>query len=59
VEKHGSIVYTHNMFNNFQAEVVYARDHCSVVGITQAEIANFVVINDGSKKEIWWFAGAH
>jgi hypothetical protein len=39
--------------------VVYARDHCSVVGITQAEIANFVVINDGSKKEIWWFAGAH
>jgi hypothetical protein len=34
VEKQGSIVYTHEVFKNFNAEVVAARDHCSIVGIT-------------------------
>jgi hypothetical protein len=46
VEKQGSIIYTHEVFKNFKVEVVVARDHCSVVGITQVESGNFVGIND-------------
>jgi hypothetical protein len=41
---------THNVFKKFQAEVVAARDHCSIVDITQVESAKLVAINDGSEK---------
>jgi hypothetical protein len=51
VEKQTSIVYTYNVFKKFQAEVVAARDNCSVVGITQVENAKLVTINDGPEKK--------
>jgi hypothetical protein len=38
------------VFKNFKAEVVAPRDHCSIVGITQVDNANFVAINDVSKQ---------
>jgi hypothetical protein len=58
VEKQGSIVYTHEVFKNFKAEVVAARDHCSIVGITQVESVKFVGINDASEQRdrvVHWY----
>jgi hypothetical protein len=34
MDKQGSIVYTHEVFKNFNAEVIAARNHCSIVVIT-------------------------
>jgi hypothetical protein len=51
VEKQASILYTHNMFNIFQNEVIAARDHCSILGTTQQEVAKLVLVNDGSMKD--------
>jgi hypothetical protein len=34
MEKQDSIIYTHEVLKNFKAEVVAARDHCSIVDIT-------------------------
>jgi hypothetical protein len=59
VEKQASIAYTHAVFKKLQAEVVAARDHCSVVGITQVESGKHVAITDGSEKEIGLFTGLH
>jgi hypothetical protein len=56
MEKQGSICYTHNLFKLFQQEVIAARDHCSVVDITQQESAKIVTIDDGSMRErvVYW-----
>jgi zinc finger SWIM domain-containing protein 3 len=51
VEKQGSILYTRNAFKKFQTEVKAARDHCSVVNITQFESVKMVVINDESERD--------
>jgi hypothetical protein len=51
VEKQASILYTRNAFNIFQKEVIAARDHCSVLGITQQEVVKLVLINDGSMRD--------
>jgi hypothetical protein len=58
MEKQGSILYTHGVFKKFQEEVLAARDHYSVVGITQVESAKLVTINDEPKKERGRFTGA-
>jgi hypothetical protein len=50
MEKQGNIVYTHGVFKKLQAEVLAARDHCSVVGITQVDSGKHVTITDGSVK---------
>jgi hypothetical protein len=34
MDKQGSIVYTYEVFKNFNAEVIAARNHCSIVVIT-------------------------
>jgi hypothetical protein len=59
VEKQASIVYTHGVFKKLQEEVVAARDHCSVVGITQVESGKHVAITDGSEKRDGLFTGSH
>lgn len=57
VERQGSILYTRNVFKNFQKEVQAARDHCSIINITQFESMKMVVINDGSLKDrvVRWY----
>jgi hypothetical protein len=51
VEKQGSMFYTRNVFKKFQNEVVAARDHCTVVSITDFGSVKMVAINDGSTKD--------
>jgi hypothetical protein len=51
MEKQASILYTHNVFNIFQKEVIAARDHCSVLGTTQQDDVKLVVINDGLMRD--------
>jgi hypothetical protein len=50
MEKQDSIIYTHEVLKNFKAEVVAARDHCSIVDITQVDNEKFLAINDASKQ---------
>ena len=61
MEKQGSMLYTYNMFKLFQEEVIAARDHCSVVGMTQQDGIKVVTINDGSMRDRvvqWWTSHA-
>jgi hypothetical protein len=51
VEKQANILYTHNVFNIFQKEVIAARDHCSVLGTTQQYDVKLVMINDGFMRD--------
>lgn len=51
LEKHASIVYTHNMFYKFQHEFQHAIYNCGVSRFTiEAEVEKFVVANNTIKK---------
>jgi thiamine biosynthesis protein ThiC len=52
VDKQASLLYTQKMFNIFQEEVNDARDHCSILQTIQEESVKYVVVGDGSMREI-------
>ncbi|XP_037486097.1 protein FAR1-RELATED SEQUENCE 5-like [Triticum dicoccoides] len=61
LEKHGSVVFTHEVFERFQEEIVAARDHCVVEDMAQNEGVKTVAIggDDSDKvREVRWDAVA-
>ena len=50
IEKQASVVFTHEVFDKFQKEVVAAREHCDVQGTELVEGIKIVAINDASNK---------
>jgi hypothetical protein len=51
MEKQCSIVYTHEIFNKFQEQLIVARDHCIIQGISESEDMKTVTISSLSRKE--------
>ena len=50
IEKQGSELFTHEVFDNFQKEVLAAREYCDVQGTEVVEGMKVVVISDASSK---------
>ncbi|XP_024313916.1 protein FAR1-RELATED SEQUENCE 5-like [Brachypodium distachyon] len=50
IERKGSELFTHEVFNEFQKEVVAAREHCDVQGAELVDGVKIVAITDASKK---------
>jgi hypothetical protein len=50
IEKQGSEVFTHEVFDNFQREVLAAREYCDVQGTEMVEGMKVVAISDASNK---------
>lgn len=50
LEKHGSIVFTHEVFTEFQQELLDDREHCLVESITQDDEVKTATIVDASTK---------
>ncbi|XP_072146607.1 protein FAR1-RELATED SEQUENCE 5-like [Setaria viridis] len=51
MEKQCSVIYTHEIFSKFQEQIVAARDHCIIQGITECEDIKIVTISSLSGKE--------
>ena len=51
MEKKCSVIYTHEVFMNFQEQIVAARDHCIVQGISESEDMKCFTISSLSGKE--------
>jgi hypothetical protein len=51
MEKQCSVIYTHEVFKNFQEQIVAARDHCIVQGISESEDMKCFTISSLSGKE--------
>jgi hypothetical protein len=45
------MIYTHEVFAKFQSQVLAARDHCFIQGITHSEEMKIVTISNHSEKE--------
>jgi hypothetical protein len=50
MEKQGSEVFTYEMFVKFQQQIIIARDHCCVQGITQGDGVKIVSMRGGAGK---------
>nr|XP_051211523.1 protein FAR-RED IMPAIRED RESPONSE 1-like [Lolium perenne] len=50
IEKQGSEVFTHEVFDNFQKEVLAAREHCDVQGTEMVDGMKVMAISDASNK---------
>ena len=51
MEKQCSVVYTHEIFNKFQEQLMVARDHCIIQGISENDDKKIVTISSQSGKE--------
>ena len=51
MEKQCSVIYTQEVFKNFQEQIVAARDHCIVQGISESEDMKCFTISSLSGKE--------
>ncbi|KAM0832509.1 hypothetical protein ACQ4PT_064853 [Festuca glaucescens] len=50
IEKQGSEVFTYEVFEKFQKQIIAARDHCCVQSITQDEGIKIVTFRTGASK---------
>ena len=50
MEKQGSQVFTHEVFGKFQEQVIAARDHCCIQGISQDEAIKIVSLRGRSHR---------
>jgi hypothetical protein len=50
MEKQGSEVFTYEVFVKFQQQIIIARDHCCVQGITQGDGVKIVSMRGGAGK---------
>ena len=50
IEKQGSVVFTYAVFEQFQREVIAARDNCCVQGISHDDNVKVVSLRDGPTK---------
>jgi hypothetical protein len=48
LEKQCSMIYTHEVFAQFQTQVLAARDHCFIQGITDSEEMKIVTVTSHS-----------
>jgi hypothetical protein len=56
IEKHGSEVFTHEVFDDFQAEVIAARDHCLIDTVQQdGEVKIAGIIEDSRRPRVVHF----
>jgi hypothetical protein len=51
IEKQCSVIYTHEVFFKFQEQIVAARDHCIIQGISECEDIKYFTISSQSGKE--------
>jgi hypothetical protein len=51
MEKQCSTIYTHEVFAEFQSQLLAARDHCFIQGITDNEEMKSVIVSSHSRKE--------
>jgi hypothetical protein len=51
MEKQCGMIYTHEVFQKFQSQVLAARDHCFIQGIIDGEETKIVTITSHSRKE--------
>jgi len=51
MEKQCSVIYTHEVFSKFQGQIVVARDHCIIQGISECDDIKTVTISSLSGKE--------
>jgi len=51
MEKQCNVIYTHEVFSKFQEQIIAARDHCIIQGITECEDIKIVTISSLSGKE--------
>jgi hypothetical protein len=51
IEKQCSVIYTHDIFFTFQEQIVAARDHCIIQGISECEDIKCFTISSQSRKE--------
>jgi hypothetical protein len=51
MEKQCRVIYTHEIFSKFQEQLIVARDHCIIQGISESEDMKIVTINSVSGKE--------
>jgi hypothetical protein len=51
MEKQCSAIYTHEFFKKFQEQLIVARDHCIIQGISESEDMKIVTISSLSRKE--------
>ena len=51
MEKQCSDIYTHEVFSKFQEQLIVARDHCIIQGISESEEMKIVTISSLSGKE--------
>ena len=51
MEKPCSVIYTHEVFSKFHEQILAARDHCIIQGITECEDIKIVTISSLSGKE--------
>ncbi|WVZ55054.1 hypothetical protein U9M48_005768 [Paspalum notatum var. saurae] len=50
IEKHGSFLFTHEVFSKFQEEVLAARNHCDVQSTTELEDRKIVTMTDNYRR---------
>jgi hypothetical protein len=50
IEKHGGLVFTHEVFKKIQEEVLAARGHCDVQSTTEMEDTRIVTVTDKSNR---------
>jgi hypothetical protein len=51
MEKQCSAIFTHEVFKKFQEQLLVARDHCIIQGISESEDMKIVTIRSLSRKE--------
>jgi hypothetical protein len=51
MEKQCSAIFTHEVFKKFQEQLLVARDHCIIQGISESENMKIVTISSLSRKE--------
>jgi hypothetical protein len=51
MEKQCSAIFTHEVFKKFQEQLLVARDHCIIQGISESEDMKIVTISSLSRKE--------
>jgi len=50
IEKHGSYVFTHEVFEKFQEEVLAAREYCDIQSTTELEDRKIVTMTDNYRR---------
>ena len=51
MEKQCSLIYTHEVFSKFQGQLVAARDHCIIQGISECDVGKCITISSLSGKD--------